>query len=96
MNASPETVFLIDGSAFLYRAFHAIQHLSTTEGHPTNATYGVTRILMKLIREKIRPMRRCFSMLKAPPSGMNDILNTRPTGPPCPMRWPFKFRISTG
>ncbi len=48
----PEKVFLIDGSAFLYRAFHAIQSLSTTQGHPTNATFGFTRILMKLIREK--------------------------------------------
>ncbi|MCA1793360.1 MAG: hypothetical protein LC660_05705 [Desulfobacteraceae bacterium] len=52
MTQDPEKVFLIDGSAFLYRAFHAIQSLSTAQGHPTNATFGVTRILMKLIREK--------------------------------------------
>ncbi len=44
-------IYLIDGSAFLYRAFHAIRHLSTAEGHPTNATFGFTRILLKLIKE---------------------------------------------
>jgi len=52
MTQYPEKIFLIDGSAFLYRAFHAIQSLSTAQGHPTNATFGFTRILMKLIREK--------------------------------------------
>ncbi len=44
-------IFLIDGSAFLYRAFHAIRSLNTSKGHPTNATFGFTRILMKLIKE---------------------------------------------
>ena len=44
-------IFLIDGSAFLYRAFHAIRSLSTSKGHPTNATFGFTRILLKLLRD---------------------------------------------
>ena len=44
-------IFLIDGSAFLYRAFHAIRSLSTSEGHPTNATFGFTRILLKLLKD---------------------------------------------
>ena len=44
-------VFLIDGSAFLYRAFHAIRSLNTAKGHPTNATFGFARILLKLIKD---------------------------------------------
>ncbi|MCG8643872.1 MAG: DNA polymerase I [Desulfobacterales bacterium] len=49
--AVSKTVFLIDGSAFLYRAFHAIRSLSTAKGHPTNATFGFARILLKLLKE---------------------------------------------
>jgi DNA polymerase-1 len=52
MPDTPKTIFLIDGSAFLYRAFHAIRSLSTAKGHPTNATFGFTRILLKLIKDK--------------------------------------------
>lgn len=48
----PKKIFLIDGSAFLYRAFHAIRTLSTSKGHPTNATFGFTRILLKLLKDK--------------------------------------------
>ncbi len=44
-------IFLIDGSAFLYRAFHAIRSLNTSQGHPTNATFGFTRILLKLLKD---------------------------------------------
>ncbi|MBU8848844.1 MAG: DNA polymerase I, partial [Desulfobacterales bacterium] len=48
---NPKKIFLIDGSAFLYRAFHAIRSLSTSKGHPTNATFGFTRILLKLLKD---------------------------------------------
>ncbi len=47
-----KTIYLIDGSAYLHRAFHAIRSLSTSKGIPTNATFGFTRILLKLIKEK--------------------------------------------
>jgi len=49
--AHTKKIFLIDGSAFLYRAFHAIRSLSTSKGHPTNATFGFARILLKLIKD---------------------------------------------
>ncbi len=45
-------IFLIDGSAYLYRAFHAIKSLTTSQGHPTNATFGFSRILLKLVKDK--------------------------------------------
>jgi DNA polymerase-1 len=42
---------LVDGSSYIFRAYHAIQHLSTSQGVPTNAVYGVTRMLLKLLDE---------------------------------------------
>ncbi|OGR28181.1 MAG: DNA polymerase I [Desulfobacterales bacterium RIFOXYA12_FULL_46_15] len=48
---SQKKIFLIDGSAFLYRAFHAIRNLSTSKGRPTNATFGFAKILLKLFKD---------------------------------------------
>jgi len=47
-----KTVYLIDGSAYFYRAYHAIAPLSTASGLPTHAAYGFTNILLRVIREK--------------------------------------------
>jgi DNA polymerase-1 len=44
-------LFLIDGSSYLFRAFYAIGHLSTSRGLPTNATYGFTQMLLKVLKE---------------------------------------------
>jgi len=45
-------IFLIDGSSYIYRAFHAIRDLSTSDGRPTNAVFGFTNMLLKMIRDK--------------------------------------------
>ncbi len=52
--ASPAkpTLFLIDGNNYVYRAFYAIPELSNSKGFPTNAIYGFTNMLMKLLREQ--------------------------------------------
>ncbi|MGL4603603.1 MAG: DNA polymerase I [Iodobacter sp.] len=42
------TLLLIDGSSYLYRAFHAIRDLSAPDGTPTNALYGFVNMLKKL------------------------------------------------
>lgn len=42
----------IDGNSLLYRAFFAMKHLSTTEGQPTNAVYGFTMMLLRLLQEE--------------------------------------------
>ena len=44
-------LFLIDGSSYLYRAFFAIGHLSNSRGLPTNATYGFTQMLLKVLKD---------------------------------------------
>jgi DNA polymerase-1 len=45
-------LYLIDGSAYLYRAFFALPELSTAGGLPTNAVYGFATMLQKIIRER--------------------------------------------
>src|SRR5210317_723782 len=45
------TLFLIDGSSYMYRAFFAIPHLSNSSGLPTNAVYGFTTMLHKIIND---------------------------------------------
>ncbi len=44
-------LFLMDGSSYLYRAFYAIRHLSNSKGLPTNATYGFTQMLLRVLKE---------------------------------------------
>lgn len=46
------TLYLIDGNSYVYRAFYAIRKLSNSKGVPTNAVYGFTTMLLKIIREK--------------------------------------------
>lgn len=59
-------IFLIDGSAYLYRAFHAIRSLSTSKGHPTNATFGFTRILLKMLKDNKPDYAAVFFDAKGP------------------------------
>ncbi len=44
-------LYLVDGSGFIFRAFHAIRPLSRPDGTPVNAVFGFTRMLMKLLRD---------------------------------------------
>jgi DNA polymerase-1 len=50
MPRAPDLV-LIDGSAYLYRAFHALPPLTNSAGQPTGAIHGVLTMLLKFMRE---------------------------------------------
>ncbi len=44
-------LILVDGSSYLYRAFHAMPALANSRGEPTGAVYGVTNMLRRLLAE---------------------------------------------
>lgn len=50
--SSKGKVILIDGNSLLYRAFFAMPHFSTLDNQPTNAVYGFTMMLLRLIQEE--------------------------------------------
>ncbi len=51
MNARRKLV-LVDGSSYLYRAFHALPPLTNSKGEPTGAVLGVLNMLQKLCKEE--------------------------------------------
>lgn len=50
LDANP--VFLMDGTAFIYRGFFANRHMQRSDGFPTNALVVVTRVLLRILREE--------------------------------------------
>jgi len=44
---------LIDGSGFIFRAFHALPPMTRPDGTPVNAVFGFTNMLAKLLREHV-------------------------------------------
>ena len=48
---SDHPLVLVDGSSYLFRAFHAMPNLSTAGGFPTGAIYGVVNMLRKLCND---------------------------------------------
>jgi DNA polymerase-1 len=49
---SSRKLILVDGSGYLYRAFHALPPLSNSKGEPTGAVLGVLNMLNKMIKEE--------------------------------------------
>ncbi|WP_347988222.1 DNA polymerase I [Methylomonas sp. AM2-LC] len=52
---SAKKLILVDGSSFLFRAFHAVPPLNNAKGEPTNAIYGVSNMLRKLLHDHDTP-----------------------------------------
>ena len=44
-------VYLVDGSAYIFRAFHALPPMTRADGTPVNAVYGFTNMLTKLVED---------------------------------------------
>jgi DNA polymerase-1 len=54
--AESRRLVLVDGSSYLYRAFHALPPLSNSRGEPTGAVLGVLNMLQKLLKEDDPPL----------------------------------------
>ena len=52
MADTPHRLVLIDGSSYLYRAFHALPPLSNAAGEPTGALFGVVNMLRATLKEQ--------------------------------------------
>ncbi len=50
-NPNRSHFYLVDGSGFIFRAFHALPPMSRADGTPTNAVFGFTNMLIKLIED---------------------------------------------
>ena len=48
-------IVLVDGSSYLYRAFHAMPNLANSRGESTGAVYGIVNMLRRLMREQDTP-----------------------------------------
>jgi len=66
------TLYLIDGSGYIYRAFYALPQLTTSRGTPTNAVYGFIRMLVKLLKDA-RPSHVAV-VFDSPKKGFRDDL----------------------
>jgi DNA polymerase-1 len=54
MAAERKQLILVDGSGYVFRAFHALPPMNTSRGLPTQAVYGFIRMLLKLLKD-VRP-----------------------------------------
>ena len=54
-----KTLLLVDGSSYLYRAFHALPELRNPRGEPTGAIYGVVNMLRRLAADHKAAARAC-------------------------------------
>jgi len=66
------TLYLIDGHSYVYRAYHAIKQLSNSKGLPTNAIYGFTTMMLKIIKEK-KPDALCIVFDSAAPTERHKL-----------------------
>ena len=51
MTNGASTLYLVDGSGYIFRAFFALPQLNNSRGMPTNAVYGFARMLLKLLKD---------------------------------------------
>ena len=81
--AAPDLV-LIDGSSYLYRAYHALPNLTNSQGEPTGTLPGVLNMINKLVREQ--PAKRIAVVFDAPGKTFRDEMyaDYKANRPPMP------------
>ena len=58
-----QKLILIDGSAYIFRAYYGLPPMNRADGTPINAVFGFTNMLVKLI-EDFREDKMTFNILK--------------------------------
>ena len=77
-------IALIDGSNYIYRAFYAIPHLTNSKGFPTNAIYGFTNMLLKLLRDVAPDYVVMAFDLRGPTARHEEFADYKATRNRCP------------
>lgn len=68
----PDTLYIIDGTNLIFRAYYAVRGLSTSSGFPTNAIYGFTNMILKLIKDE-KPDYLAIAFDSGKPSFREDL-----------------------
>ncbi len=79
-----KTIYLIDGTAYIHRAYHAIRGLSNSKGLPTNATFGFARMMLKLIEDRQPQYAGMFFDAKGPTFRHEMYTEYKANRPPMP------------
>ena len=75
---------IVDGSNYLYRAYYGIPALTNSKGFPTNAIYGFTTMLMKLLRDLSPDYIVVTFDLKGPTTRHGEFEDYKATRKPMP------------
>ena len=84
MKSGAKTIYLVDGTSYIHRAYHAIRNLSNSQGLPTNAIFGFTRMLIKLLDEKSPEFVALVFDVKGPTFRHEIFKDYKATRPPMP------------
>lgn len=80
----PETVLLYDAYSLIYRAFFAIRVLTGPDGAPVNATYGLTKMLKKMVADHNPSHHAAVFDLGAPQKRLTLLPSYKAQRPPTP------------
>ena len=80
-----KNLYIVDGSSYIYRAFHAMPPLTTSSGRPTGAIKGVSNMMMNLKNENDGSSIITVLMPREKHLEAISILITKLIGPPCQM-----------
>ena len=92
-------LYLIDGSGYIFRAFHAIRNsMTNSKGLPTNAVYGYTQMLRKILNEQ-SPTHCVVAFDRGPPRQRLALYpaykaNRPETPEEIKAQWPFCLEIT--
>lgn len=72
MSESRQPLILVDGSSWLFRAYHALPPLTTPQGEPSGAVFGMGNMLRKLLKD-YAPERICVVFDPSGPTFRNEL-----------------------